>query len=318
MTSGMSERKDGWHQYWRENRLAACVPENPASAAAIEACWLEFFSALADGSRVLDIATGNGVLLVWADRVGRRTGRKFHLTGIDSADIDPLRFLPDHQNELSAAAFFGNTSAEALPFADASFDVVVSQYGLEYAELSSGLTEAARVLKTSGQLHWLAHGEDSVVVAQGREQLSAIDMLLADKGPFATMKAFVDANTSGRKVKQALEQLTESLRAAQAYCETHPPATLAQQLCGGILDTTNNVEKYRPEDVLQWLSDNRDRLVGQKQRVLDLQAARLVPDRLAAVNKTLGRHPWTEFHSTSLALGDDRQSVGQLLRARKA
>jgi len=54
----------GWRRYWRENRLAACVPENPDSAAAIETHWRGVFAQLPAGSRVLDIATGNGVLLV--------------------------------------------------------------------------------------------------------------------------------------------------------------------------------------------------------------------------------------------------------------
>jgi len=190
----------GWRHYWRENRLAACVPDNPNSAAAIETHWSGFFSELPAGKRVLDIATGNGVLLAWAARATRAAGRELTLTGIDLADIDPARYLPEHQIDLAATRFVGNTAAESLPFADGSFDVVVSQYGLEYADLELALSESARVLVSGGQLHWLAHGIDSIVVAQGRAQLVDIDLLLASDGPFAAMKTYIGARVRGRKV----------------------------------------------------------------------------------------------------------------------
>ena len=78
-------------------------------------------------------------------------GRELTLTGIDLADIDPARFLPEHRVDVAAARFIGNTAAESLPFADGSFDVVVSQYGLEYADLALALSEAVRVLASGGQ-----------------------------------------------------------------------------------------------------------------------------------------------------------------------
>lgn len=164
----------GWRRYWRENRLAACVPDNPNSAAVIETHWSGFFAQFPAGNRVLDIATGNGVLLVWGARAARAAGRELTLTGIDLADIDPARFLPEHRADLAAARFIGKTAAESLPFADGGFDAVVSQYGLEYADLEPALSEAARVLAPGGRLHWLAHGADSIVVAQARAKLSTL------------------------------------------------------------------------------------------------------------------------------------------------
>lgn len=305
----------GWRRYWRENRLAACVPDNPDSAAAIETHWTGFFSALPAGKRVLDIATGNGVLLVWAARAARAAGSEFRLTGIDLADIDPARFLPEHRIDLAAAQFIGNTAAESLPFADGSFDVVVSQYGLEYADLELALSEAARVLASGGQLHWLAHGNDSIVVAQGRAQLVDIDLLLAPEGPFAAMNTYIEARTRGRKVSRATRVLTEALRSAEAYCNANPPAALVRQLCGGILDTANRFEKYHPADVARWLEENLKRLRGQRRRTRDLVSACLSGDRLARVEQALGAAPWSEAAISSLNVGAAGDSVGRLIHA---
>ncbi len=291
------------------------MPDNPDSAAAIERHWTGFFAEFPAGKRVLDIATGNGVLLVWGARAARAVGRELTLTGIDLADIDPARFLPEHRVELAAARFIGNTAAESLPFADGSFDVVVSQYGLEYADLERALREAARVLASGGQLHWLAHGIDSIVVAQGRAQLLDIDLLLGAEGPFAAMKTYIGARARGRKVSRATRELTEALGRAEAHCAANPPATLVRQLCGGILETANQFEKYRPADIERWLAENLKRLRGQRQRTRDLLAAHLSGRRLAQVEGIFSAQPWSDAVISPLNVSPAGHSVGQLVHA---
>ena len=291
------------------------MPDNPDSAAAIERHWSGFFAQFPAGKRVLDIATGNGVLLVWGARAARAAGRELTLTGIDLADIDPARFLPEHRVDLAAARFIGNTAAESLPFADGSFDVVVSQYGLEYADLELALSEAARVLASGGQLHWLAHGSDSIVVAQGRARLMDIDLLLGSDGPFAAMKTYVRARVRNRKVSRATRELTEALRRAEAHCTANPPATLVRQLCGGILDTANQFEKHRPADVEPWLNENLKRLRGQRQRTRDLLSACLSRRRLAQVEQAFAAGLWSDAVVSSLNAAAAGDSVGQLVHA---
>ena len=307
----------GWREYWRDNRLAACVPENPGAAAAIEAHWSAWFSSLANGARILDIATGNGVLLLWARRAARARGRTFALTGIDLADIDPARFVRSHADELDGVVFRGKTAAEDLPFENDSFDVVVSQYGFEYAALGPALAEIARVLAPGGRLQLLAHSDDSVVVAQGRERLREIDLLLADDGPFATMDSYLTARARGRKVNRATQALTDSLKVAQRYCESHPAATLVNQLCRGILDTANSLERYDTADVRRWLDENRRRLRAQRQRHRDLMAARLTASRREELDGLLATAEWRDARTESLLVGAKDLCVGEVISARR-
>src|SRR5262249_49496405 len=125
----------GWRDYWKADRPASCVAENPLTQQEIADAWRRWVSQCADGARVLDIATGNGIVLAHAASAARESGRTLALTGIDQADIDPLRHVKNLDEGLRDAKFMGGVTAEKLPFAAASFDVVVSQYGLEYADL---------------------------------------------------------------------------------------------------------------------------------------------------------------------------------------
>jgi demethylmenaquinone methyltransferase/2-methoxy-6-polyprenyl-1,4-benzoquinol methylase len=102
-----------------------------------------------DAGHVLDVATGTG--LVAAELLGRG----FRVTGLDQSPEMMAR----------ARARFGDrvelvkASAEALPFADASFDHLTFTYLLRYVDdPASTLTELARVVRPGGTIASLEFG----------------------------------------------------------------------------------------------------------------------------------------------------------------
>jgi len=102
--------------------------------------------ALPPGTRVLDIATGTGNLALPLARSG------CVVTGVDIAPnlLDQARARAAQENLTIA---FDEGDAEALPYADASFDAVVTMFGAMFAprpELVA--SEIARVLKPGGTL----------------------------------------------------------------------------------------------------------------------------------------------------------------------
>lgn len=101
---------------------------------------------LKSGQRVLDVACGTGVVAVTAARLGAR------VTGLD---LTPE--LLDHARENAAIAEVSidwhEGDAENLPFPDASFDAVVSQFGHIFAPRPAVVTrEMLRVLKPGGTI----------------------------------------------------------------------------------------------------------------------------------------------------------------------
>jgi SAM-dependent methyltransferase len=108
----------------------------------------EFIARLAikSDARVLDIACGTGNLAVPAARVGA------HVTGLD---IAPNLIITARQRALAEGVQiqFDEGDAEALPYANASFDEVVTMFGAMFAP-QPGLvvSEMARVTRPGGRI----------------------------------------------------------------------------------------------------------------------------------------------------------------------
>jgi demethylmenaquinone methyltransferase/2-methoxy-6-polyprenyl-1,4-benzoquinol methylase len=96
---------------------------------------------LGDQAQVLDVGTGTGKL---AEAV-RRAKPRVRVTGVDFT-LPMLRQAPSD-------LLFAGADALNLPFADKTFDAVVSGFLMRnLADVPAGLAEQARVLRPGGQL----------------------------------------------------------------------------------------------------------------------------------------------------------------------
>jgi len=104
------------------------------------------YAGVAAGSRVLDVACGTGVVALTAARLGAKT------TGVD---LTPELVARARENAaiMKLEVDFHEGDAEALPFPDAAFDVVVSQFGHMFAPRPEVATrEMLRVLRPGGTI----------------------------------------------------------------------------------------------------------------------------------------------------------------------
>lgn len=307
----------GWRDYWKADRRASCMPENERTAQEIAALWQQWFAECPGGSRILDIATGNGIVLTHAAAAARAHGRAFALTGVDLADIDPLRYVSSLEDDLRAARFFGRVAAEHLPFDDRSFDVVVSQYGLEYAQLPRALAEAARVLEPGGSLHWLAHSGASEVVQQNREQALEVDYLLAPRGPVYYMNTFVARQRRGKDMQYSVEMLNASFAHAYEFCRAHPPAKVVSEVCSGFTDIANRWQAYDPADLTRMLLETERSLLDHRARIRSLLGAVMTPTRLQAARELLTQAPWHAVTMNDVRVGAGPSEIGIHIRAHR-
>ncbi|MET0717676.1 MAG: class I SAM-dependent methyltransferase [Pseudoxanthomonas sp.] len=170
-------RRSAWSQYWSAGGLHSCPGSFAGNyAGAIAEFWRTTLADLAPGARVLDLATGNGAL---PQMLFQRYGDAVSVDAVDAAQLAPGWFSPSEHPHIR---FHSAVMIEALPFADAGFDYVFSQYGFEYAVRPDAFREALRVLRPHGQMALVMHHSDSVLANVARIEQGHFAWLLGSEG----------------------------------------------------------------------------------------------------------------------------------------
>ena len=105
-----------WDSYWQDSRLySSGVEADLQIAAAFEDAWQTVTRNLFPGARVLDIGCGNGAAAFEMARAAKTMGGQLSIVGIDSAAIDPQRYVGAHTEILSTIEFRPLVNMEVLP-----------------------------------------------------------------------------------------------------------------------------------------------------------------------------------------------------------
>lgn len=185
--TGAPTSTEAWSDYW-SGRPSGCLPDASSPLERIfRDAWCRVAQPLPERARVLDLASGSGDVLRWM--LAARPD--LDLTGIDLAD--PLPPPPP-----GVSAMLGGVAMENLPFEPATFDAIVSQFGLEYGALDRCAAEAARVLRPGGTMALVTHHAAGPIVAHNRTRA-------------AGLKWALDA---ARLIERAAEAVTSDQRAA--------------------------------------------------------------------------------------------------------
>jgi ubiquinone/menaquinone biosynthesis C-methylase UbiE len=173
-----ADRRESWSRYWAGGALHSCATSFDGNYDdAIGNFWREVCSGMRADQRVLDVATGNGALpRLMLDLLGA-SGRLPLIDAIDLADIDPVWLRALSPKVGDRLRFHSRVLVEALPFADATFDLVVSQFGLEYSDLARSVDELRRVMKPGASAALVLHHAESLPVRLGRAEVIEIDWM---------------------------------------------------------------------------------------------------------------------------------------------
>ncbi|WP_188310289.1 class I SAM-dependent methyltransferase [Arenimonas fontis] len=193
------------------------------------------FAGLAAGAKVLDLCCGNAPLSkMLLEERGDLRGL-VHLEAVDAAEVAPawVRALPPGQREM--VRVHPGTDAAALPFPDACLDLCMSQFGIEYAGLQAW-REAARVLRSGGELAAVLHHVDALPVQIAHEELEHLDWLERPDGLLPMTEAMIEpvarsadpaaapalrADAAANASRRAFNACQEALR-RRAASASHP------------------------------------------------------------------------------------------------
>jgi SAM-dependent methyltransferase len=136
---------------------------------------LEKFQPIESNARVIEVGSGStGLIFYFGTRYG---------IGVDPLAVSYASLYPKWQTNALTVAAVG----EKLPFAEASFDVVLCDNVVDHAEAPETIVkELVRILKTNGLLYFTVNVHHSVyaVAAQAHATWKAVGLPF-EVGPFA-------------------------------------------------------------------------------------------------------------------------------------
>ncbi len=294
----LDQRRDAWSRYWQQDVLHSL----PGSFAgnydgAIERHWQQVFAPLGPKDRVLDLGTGNGALpqLLCTQHAGAMP----RVDAIDLAAIAPDWLHQQPQDCRQALHFHGGTTAEALPFEDASFTLITSQYGIEYCDTQRSLPELARVLAPAGRVALLLHHAESRLTEVAREEHHLTGLLLAPDGfldrlqqivPWLALATTPDGRArlqGNADANQARAAFNQGMQALQAEAKTSPVPDLLDDARQFASQALARLSGQPASDVLTHIRAWRTSLEDARLRYAELCACALDADQAAGFAQAL-------------------------------
>lgn len=272
---------DDWSNYWQgrtgEQSGAALVGAGIENDADLTAFWQGVFSEASSEARVLDLACGAGSALKHAASAG--------IANLSGADISPGALSSLKAAVPSAAVFECSASDTGLP--DASFDFVVSQFGIEYAGLEAAASEVARLLAAGGKFIAIVHMTGGGIEQEVAGRLKEGEAIRSSNFIPLAKDMFRTIGTPRSPANDAIAQkAAEAFRPAEQGLAklAAEKGGLAAHLYQGTGQLYQRRKNYELSDILGWLDGMQgeiDAYVGRMSSMIasaaseeDVQAAR--------------------------------------------
>ncbi|WP_376693731.1 class I SAM-dependent methyltransferase [Wenzhouxiangella sp. EGI_FJ10409] len=288
-----------WSRYWSRGCLTSLPQDFSRNYdGEVAAFWSRQFDALDAGAELLDVCTGNGALALLAAAYSRRVPKALAVTAIDAARVDPQavsRAHPDAASLMDDIRFVDQTPFEQCSLPSGAYDLVMSQYGIEYCDWSSAATRVHELLRPGGRLVIVAHASESDMIRTMQREAGEF-AVLDELRLFDVLGEFAGASMTPAQLHEALERI------GPALFQRHRQS--ASELFRYVLGLADQLLSLRGEP-----------LAGRRSAVADtlaeLLAARGRLQDMLRVNEAIAARPdWTrEFERAGL----ERIDSGKLL-----
>ncbi|WP_185964414.1 class I SAM-dependent methyltransferase [Aliikangiella marina] len=206
-------KKDSWKAYWDTGATESCLGGQGGYSGIIKETWLAFFESFEDTSMsLLDVATGSGAIANIALEARKNCKAETKILGIDASSITSDRKTTDNVSfELR-----GDSPVESFQFEENEFNVITSQYGIEYSDWSKAIARISNLLASAGRGLFVCHTQNSFVKQRVQLQLNQAKEIKQSK-IFNLAQDFVKVilrGTSDIKSHKAFDNADRRLRSA--------------------------------------------------------------------------------------------------------
>jgi ubiquinone/menaquinone biosynthesis C-methylase UbiE len=285
----------GWDTYWQGavagDALQSGGFQHPAFAVLWQAAISEFLTTQAtDESRFLDIGTGAGAVIEALSKVPGAKLENVSCVDVSAAAIDAVK------NRFSGITGIV-ADANAMPLESASYDLITSQFGIEYAG-PAAIDEAARLLATNGSLLFFMHIQQGSLY---KESCAALDALQRTRQCdfIGLTRRFFEAGfaaargTDRAPYEAAAAAMNPAIREIEAILTEHGEHVASDTivtLYNTVQTIHGRIQHYNPDEVLAWL-DNIERELGKHEERMDsMRDAALDEAAFKAICERLEEH----------------------------
>jgi ubiquinone/menaquinone biosynthesis C-methylase UbiE len=175
-----AETESSWSSYWGQGHVSAVASQRNYEGETAN-YWKTQFKHLNQGDQVLDVCSGNGAVAILAQEYSERFELNLRVTAVDAANISPAQIterLPYLAACIRAIRFKSNMPIENLDDEAESYNLITSQYGIEYTDLKESAQQITRILKPGGHFSLICHAPDSVLVKVAEKYLEDFDAVV--------------------------------------------------------------------------------------------------------------------------------------------
>ncbi|MDJ0812707.1 MAG: class I SAM-dependent methyltransferase [Woeseiaceae bacterium] len=269
-----------WDSYWSGAGGAAAFSADGADHPALVGFWKEIFEMAGrdkPAPRIIDLASGNGAVIAHALDVFAEGAA--NITSVDLSEQAVTRIRERFPGVTGVVA-----DAAQVPLESDSYDVVTSQFGIEYAG-AQAVDEALRLLAPGGYFAALLHHTGSAIHRDCVAGLDAVRRLQdADFFPLAIdfFSAGFDALGGGDRepYDAAATRFNPAVKGVEAIFNDH-----GQDVAGGAIaqlyrDVSRmhqRIAQYDRDEVLRWLQQMSEQLTSYSGRMASMVAAAVEP-----------------------------------------
>lgn len=323
MTSENSEYVpviESWDTYWAGAESSAAFSGGGTTDPVVLDFWDRFFSAAKQEipqPRIIDIASGNGA-------VAQSALRNFSegMPPVTCLDISASAIRVIEQRFPGVSGIVAD--AADPPFDAGSFDIVTSQYGVEYAG-PDAIFVIADLVASGGYLALLLHHSQGLIHAQCEDSLAAIqDMQDAAFLPHcvAMFKAAYAMLDGGDKAayQEAGRRLAPAIRAMEDIMGRYGRDVAANtivRLYRDVRTIHGRLRQYEPSSVIEWLEKMQGAVDAYKGRMASMLDVGLDADRFGSVAAALTSDGFVMERAAELGRGNAQKPLAWALIARR-
>ncbi len=315
---------DDWDVYWRGTRDAALPGTGGAQDKGLSVFWTKFFREefpRHDRPRLLDAACGNGAVTGFALQVAQSIASVEVTVSCMDYSESAIKALEEKYPGVRGVA----CDASETPFSAADFDIVASQFGLEYAG-QAAFDEAVRLVGNGGVFVAIVHMQAGAIFDECAESLSAIRSIQESRLVSLARDAFnagfavVAGNAPQAKFREADQSLAPAVESLKKTLTRYGPLVaggMIYRLGTDLGHMYQRIESYVAHEVSEWLERTEGELAAYAGRMQSMVNAALDETEIKQLSERLSSKGLTVDTYDKLRMGANAQPAAWILIGRR-